>query len=154
MVDYFSVFLSLMAGLFATLMMSIFEFPFWRKWGIEGVLEWHENQVISTRFFHISNDKPCFKYIFFLHFLNGSLAGIGFLLILSILNIPITGQYVVVLSLTYGLVLWIVTLLPIHKPITGHSVWNHQLGHLPSIASLTGHLIYGLVLGLVIMTNY
>jgi hypothetical protein len=148
------IFSGLIAGMVATLVMTATEVPLWRKWGLLGVFEWHENQVLSTRFFHISNDKPCFKYIFFLHFLNGLLAGIGFSLILSILNIPITGQYVIALSLTYGLGLWIVTLLPIHKPITGHSVWNHQLGHLPSIASLTGHLIYGLVLGLVIMTNY
>jgi hypothetical protein len=45
-------------------------------------------------------------------------------------------------------------LFSIHKSITGYSVWNHQLGHLPSIASLIGHLIYGLVLGIVIMINY
>jgi len=57
-------------------------------------------------------------------------------------------------SVAYGFMLWIVTLVPIHKPITGYSVWNHQLGHLPSIASLFGHLIYGLVLGIVIMLIY
>ena len=55
------------------------------------------------------------------------------------------------LSVGYGFALWIATLVPIHKPITGHSLWNHKLGHLPSIASLVGHLIYGLVLGIVII---
>ena len=59
--------------------------------------------------------------------------------------------YVLILSLVYGFALWIVTLVPIHKPITGYPVWNHYLGHLPSIASLMGHLIYGLVLGIVII---
>jgi len=29
------------------------------------------------------------------------------------------------------------------------SAWNHPLGHLPALASLSGHLVYGLVLGLV-----
>ena len=85
--------------------------------------------------------------------MNGSLAGIAFPLILSILDVPITQDYILVPSVTYGFMLWIVTLVPIHKPITGYSVWNHQLGHLPSIASLIGHLIYGLVLGIVIMIN-
>ena len=77
-----------------------------------------------------------------------------FALMLSILNIPIAWNYTLMLSVAYGFALWIATLAPIHKPITGHSVWNHLLGHLPSIASLIGHLIYGLVLGIVIMIYY
>jgi hypothetical protein len=89
-----------------------------------------------------------------LHFLNGSLAGIAFPLILSIPNIDITQNYILVFSVVYGFVLWIATLVPIHKPITGNSLWNNNLGHLPSIASLIGHLIYGLVLGIVLMIYY
>jgi uncharacterized protein DUF6789 len=149
-----AIFSGLISGIVATAVMTVIEIPSWRKWGLLGVFEWHENQVLSTRFFHIPRDTLSFKYIFFLHFLNGSLAGIAFPLILSFLDIPITQDYVLVSSVAYGFVLWIVTLVPIHKPITGYSVWNHQLGHLPSIASLIGHLIYGLVLGIVIMINY
>jgi hypothetical protein len=131
-----TIFCGLVSGIVATAVMTLTEIPSWRKWGLLGVFEWHENQVLSTRFFHIPRDKLSFKYIFFLHFLNGSLAGI------------------LVSSVAYGFMLWIVTLVPIHKPITGYCVWNHQLGHLPSIASLIGHLIYGLVLGIVIMIKY
>ena len=146
-----TIFCGLISGIVATAVMTVTEIPSWRKWGLLGVFEWHENQLLSTRFFHIPRDKLSFKYIFFLHFLNGSLAGIAFPLILSILHIPISPDYILMLSVAYGFMLWIVTLVPIHKPITGYSVWNHQLGHLPSIASLTGHLIYGLVLGIVII---
>ncbi|MDW3679831.1 MAG: hypothetical protein QOA14_09730 [Nitrososphaeraceae archaeon] len=149
-----TIFCGLVSGIVATAVMTVTEIPSWRKWGLLGVFEWHENQVLSTRFFHIPRDKLCFKYIFFLHFLNGSLAGIAFPLILSILGVPIIRDYIVVSSVAYGFMLWIVTLVPIHKPITGYCVWNHQLGHLPSIASLIGHLIYGLVLGIVIMIKY
>lgn len=149
-----TIFCGLVSGIVATAVMTMTEIPSWRKWGLLGVFEWHENQVLSTRFFHIPRDKLSFKYIFFLHFLNGSLAGIAFPLILSILGVPITGDYILVPSVAYGFMLWIVTLVPIHKPITGYSVWNHQLGHLPSIASLIGHLIYGLVLDIVMMINY
>lgn len=147
------IFCGLVSGIVATAVMTVTEIPSWRKWGLLGVFEWHENQLLCTRFFHIPRDKLYFKYIFFLHFLNGSLAGIAFPLILSILDVPITQDYILVPSVAYGFMLWIVTLVPIHKPITGYSVWNHQLGHLPSIASLIGHLIYGLVLGIVIMIN-
>ena len=148
-----AIFSGLVSGIVATVVMTVTEIPSWRKWGLQGVFEWHENQILSARFFRIPREKISIKYIFFLHFLNGSLAGIAFTLILSILDIPITRDYVLVSSVVYGFMLWIVTLVPIHKPITGYSVWNHQLGHLPSIASLIGHVIYGLVLGIVIMTT-
>ena len=149
-----AIFSGFVSGIVATAVMTVTEIPSWRKWGLLGVFEWHENQLLSTKFFHIPRNKLSFKYIFVLHFLNGSLVGIAFPLILSILDIPITRDYVLMLSMAYGFMLWIVTLVPIHKPITGYSVWNHQLGHLPSIASLIGHLIYGLVLGIVIMLIY
>lgn len=142
------------SGIVATAVMTLTEIPSWRKWGLPGVFEWHENQMLSARFFHTAANELDFKYIFFLHFLNGSLAGIAFPLILSILNIDITQDYILVLSVIYGFVLWIATLVPIHKPITGNSLWNNNLGHLPSIASLIGHLIYGLVLGTVLMMYY
>jgi len=54
------------------------------------------------------------------------------------------------LGIAYGLMLWIVTLVPIHKPITGLSPWNHPLGQLPALASLGGHILYGIVLGIVV----
>ena len=149
-----AIYSGLVSGIIATAVMTISEIPSWRKWGLWGVFEWHENQILSTRFFHIARNQLNFKYIFFLHFLNGSLAGIAFSLILSILNIPITQDSVLMLSVIYGFGIWITTLVPIHKPITGNSLWNHDLGHLPSIASFIGHLIYGLVLGIVLMMYY
>ncbi len=146
------IFSGLFSGIVATAIMTISEIPSWRKWGLLGVFEWHENQVLSIRLFRIPRNKLNFKYIFFLHIVNGSLAGIAYPLILSILEISIVSDHVYVLiSLVYGFALWMITLVPIHKPITGYPLWNHHLGHLPSIASLTGHLIYGLVLGIVII---
>jgi hypothetical protein len=149
-----AIYSGLVSGIVATAIMTMTEIPSWRKWGLWGVFEWHENQILSTRFFRIAGNEVNFKYIFFLHFLNGSIAGIAFSLILSILNIPITQDYTLALSVLYGFILWIATLVPIHKPITGHSLWNHKLGHLPSIASFIGHLVYGLVLGIVLMMYY
>jgi len=87
------IFSGLISGIVATAVMTVIEIPSWRKWGLLGVYEWHENQILSTRFFHVPRNKLSFKFIFFLHFLNGSLAGIAFPLILSILNIPITQDY-------------------------------------------------------------
>lgn len=146
------IFGGLISGIIATAAMTVSEIPSWRKWGLLGVFEWHENQILSAKLFRIARNKLCFKCIFFLHIVNGSLASIAYPFILSILDISIRSDYIynIVLSVAYGFVLWSVTLVPIHKPITGYPVWNHYLGHLPSIASVTGHLIYGLVLGLLI----
>jgi hypothetical protein len=147
------VFSGLFSGIVATAVMIAIEIPSWRKWGLLGVFEWHENQLLSARFFGLPSNNPNFKYIFFFHILNGSLAGIALPFILLLLHIYTASDYIhiLVLSLVYGFALWFVTLVPIHKAITGYPVWNHYLGHLPSIASLMGHLIYGLVLGSVIM---
>ena len=102
----------LVSGIVATAVMTVTEIPSWRKWGLAEVFEWHENQLLSSRLFHIPTEKISFKYIFLLHFLNGSLAGIAFPLILSILNIPIKQDYTLILSVGYGFVLWIATLVP------------------------------------------
>jgi len=59
------IFSGLFSGMVATIIMTVSEIPSWRKWGLLGVLEWHENQLLSARFFRIQRDKPNFKYIFF-----------------------------------------------------------------------------------------
>jgi hypothetical protein len=57
---------------------------------------------------------------------------------------------VYLLGILYGSILWLVTLAPIHKPITGLSPWNHPIGHLPALASFGGHLVYGIVLAAIV----
>jgi len=123
------------------------EVLFWRRWGLLGVFEWHENQVLSERILKVSV-TPHFKGIFFWHFLNGGLGGVGFF-ILTLL-FPDVG--VVLLSVPYSLFLWLVTLIPIHKPITGLDPWNHPLGKMPAFASLGGHFVYGAVLGILFLS--
>ena len=90
-----------------------------------------------------------FKGIFFLHFINGSLAGIAFPFIIYFVLAPLGVSGIVqvyLLGILYGSILWLLTLAPIHKPITGLSPWNHPLGHSPALASFGGHLVYGIVL--------
>lgn len=130
------------AGTVSTAIMTLTEIPSWKKWGLHGVFEWHENQAIINYVFHLSDNKKIhFREIFFLHFLNGILAGIAFPFVISL---PLLG-------ILYGFILWILTLIPIHKPITGFSPWNHPLGHQPALVSLGGHIVYGFILGLIIL---
>ncbi|MDT7878761.1 MAG: hypothetical protein RQ862_09430 [Candidatus Caldarchaeales archaeon] len=48
-----------------------------------------------------------------------------------------------VLGILYGVVLWILTLYPIHEPITGISIHRHPLRHKPIILSILVHIVYG-----------
>jgi hypothetical protein len=107
-----------------------------------------------------SNKKKIhFKAIFFFHFINGILAGIAFPFIIALFfrQFMDSGASLLLLGTLYGFILWIVTLVPIHKPITGFSPLTHPLGYMPVFASLGGHIVYGLVLGFTIfafMSNY
>jgi len=143
--DIVTIFLALLAGLVATLAMTILEIPAWKRFGLRGVLEWHENQVLSTKFFRLSESELHVKGIFFLHFVNGGLGGIGFALAPALF--PFASSSLVPSAIGYGLFLWLVTRIPIHKPITGITPWRHPDGIIPMIVSLAGHIAYGVVLG-------
>ncbi len=144
-IDLFTILSSLFAGFVSTGAMTILEIPFWKRWGLTGILEWHENQILTCKLFRLSSNNLQFWGIFLLHFLNGSLGGIGlllaFILIPTLKEIPLLP-----LGLLYGFFLWILTLVPIHKPITGINPWNHPLGKGPAVVSLVGHTIYGITL--------
>ena len=145
------IFLAFVGGLFSTLLMTFVELPSWKRWGLHGVLEWHENQVITSKVFKLSSEKIHFIGIFGLHFINGGLGGVGFLLALWLF--PASVSQIFSSALIYGLFLWVVTLIPIHKSITGISPWSHPVGYLPALASLAGHVVYGAALGYFFMNT-
>ena len=136
--------LSLGAGLISTGVMTIMEIPFWKKWGITSILEWHENQILSSKFLRVTHSDS-FLGILSLHFLNGSLGGLG--LLLGLILFPhIVNIHFLILGSMYGIFLWVLTLIPIHKPITGINPFRHPLGTGPVIVSFLGHIFYGITL--------
>ena len=148
----------LIGGLVSTAVMTLTEIPSWRKWHLFGVFEWHENQIITRKLFSISYAEEIIhiKGILFFHFLNGILVGIAFPFIITSLFSSFINDIIslLLIGIFYGFIVWIVTLIPIHKPITGLSPWNHPLGKWPAIASLGGHVIYGFILGLIIFAFF
>ena len=72
----------IIAGLVSTCIMTIYEIPFWRIWGIKGILEWHENQILTSKlikkFSKTKSDTGIYAGILLLHIINGTLAGIIF----------------------------------------------------------------------------
>jgi hypothetical protein len=149
----------IIAGLVSTSIMTIYEIPFWRIWGIKGILEWHENQILTSKlikkFSETESDMDTYAGILLLHTINGTLAGIIFpfiYLFFTSLSYTHGFQLSAILGTIFGILLWLLTLLPIHKPITGLSVWNHPLGKGPAIISFCGHILYGFTLGIVTNT--
>ena len=63
-------------------------------------------------------------------------------------------SFPIIVGIIYGILLWVLTLLPIHKPITGLSIWNHPLGKGPLIISFCGHMLYGITLGTITNIYY
>lgn len=133
------------AGLFSTAAMSLTEYPIWRRWGMEGVSEWHLNQALMARLLHRPPQDLVFQGLI-LHFVHGAVAGIVFVLILPIFS---QGIPVVEAGVAFGLLLWVIAML-IMKPVTGIGLRNHHMRLLPLVVSLGGHLLYGILLGLVV----
>ncbi|MEM2038393.1 MAG: hypothetical protein QXJ80_05295, partial [Nitrososphaerota archaeon] len=119
----------LLTGVVATAVMSLPQLFFWRRWSTIGILEWHENQMIMSRATGRS-PEDVLALSFVLHFANGGVAAAAYALIVAMLPQlylldPLT------LGTAFGLILWALTLAPIHKPITGISLTRHPLGWRP-----------------------
>ena len=109
----------LITGLLATLFMTIFQIPIWKKWGIFSILEWHENQTLTSELFNKSIDDSLLPSFAF-HSLHGGLGGIGFAAVVYYFQIT---NYIFAGSVLG--VLFTFILLLIHKPITGNSLWSN-----------------------------
>ncbi|MCS7141075.1 MAG: hypothetical protein NZ888_02685 [Candidatus Nitrosocaldus sp.] len=112
-----------------------------------GVLEWHENQCLMSMILKRSPETLT-KEGFILHFLNGGLAALFYALVVK--SIPLTMD-TNLLGVSFGLLLWILTLAPIHKPITGVSITRHPLGYRPTLLSLVAHVVYGVVVAHIVV---
>jgi len=139
------IFAGLVAGLISTAAMSLTEYPIWLRWGMEGVSEWHLNQALMARLLQRPPQDLVVQGLV-LHFVHGGLAGIIFALMLPIFSLGIP---VVEAGVAFGLLLWVIAML-IMKAVTGIGFRNHPMGLLPHVVSLGGHLLYGILLGLVV----
>ena len=111
---------------------------------MEGVSEWHLNQVMVGRLMRRSPQTVVAPGLV-LHFLHGGVAGVVFVLLLS--NIP--SILSIGAGVGFGIVLWIIALM-IMKPVTGIGFRDNPLRLLPLIVSLGGHVLYGLFLGVTV----
>lgn len=135
----------LVAGLAATLVMTLFEAGLWWRWGLQGVLDWQQNQVLAAR---MLAGSPEDHYVsgWILHHVHGGAAGAVFAGAMAILAVP---GPVWVWGPVFGMLLW-PTAVAIHRLITGVDPFDHPLGRVPVWTALASHLVYGAALGVIL----
>jgi len=142
-----------MAGLGASLLMTLFEFPFWRKRGLEGVAEWQMNSVIVSKIRRRSSHEQQSPILWIVgsHLFHGSLAGIVFGLFLLVIGLLPTLQLPILLSaLLYSTILWIIFSIVLRG--TFEAAGGIRISNRGVFVALLSHLVYGFFLGLFILT--
>src|SRR5438309_6433703 len=99
------------AGFVAAILMTLFEFPFWRRWGLDGVAEWHINSVMVSKIVKRSSREQQLPISWAIsgHLIHGTVAGIVFGLFLPIIRLLLPATIMILLSaVLYSTILWLI----------------------------------------------
>jgi len=138
------------AGLLAAICMTIFELPFWRRWGMEGVAEWKVNAVIvSVLIRKFTRRRVVASMSVAMHLFHGAALGVLFrLFLLGLLGPTILPSSVLSYAIVYSIVLWIIS------PFLTRRFFEHiggfQMTRKGLAVSFLAHNVYGVFLGLLI----
>lgn len=136
------------AGLVATIFMTLFELPFWRRWGMEGVAEWQVNAVIvSLLIRNLTRRRVSGSMVVAMHLFHGAILGIVFrLLVLDLFGMTLPSVTLLGYAVVYSAVLWIIS------PFLTRSIFERSGGFHTTRKGLTvsfvSHNIYGILVGL------
>jgi len=150
MLPLLSVLGACFAGLLAAVCMTIFELPFWRRRGMEGVAEWQVNAVIvSVLIRRLTQRRVGTSMSVAMHLIHGAALGIVFrLLLLALPGTAILSSSVVGHAIVYSIVLWIIS------PFLTRRVFERSGGFRMTrkglAVSFLAHNVYGVFLGLLI----
>src|SRR5207249_11686635 len=108
MLPLLSVLGACFAGLLAAVCMTIFELPFWRRRGMEGVAEWQVNAVIvSVLIRRLTQRRVGTSMSVAMHLIHGAALGIVFRILLLALPVrAILSSSVVGHAIWYRIALW------------------------------------------------
>jgi hypothetical protein len=139
-----------LAGLVAAVCMTIVETPFWRKWGMEGVAEWQVNFVIVRVLIRIFTKRRVSTSMSVAsHLFHGVALGVLFLAFLDLSPAPVLGSLLLLYSIVYSVLLWIVS--PYLTRNLFASLGGFRITRRGLAVSFLGHIIYGIFLGLLVM---
>lgn len=140
------------AGLIGATFMTVFEYPFFRKWGMAGVTEWQVNWVMMSAL----NKKwkllksPILSWTIASHLSHGIVAGVAFRLILSVLfeSIPLARDSTVLDAVIFNLILWF--LFTFSGRRLYESAGAMRITNIGLLGALLSGVVFGIVLGLLI----
>ena len=136
-------------GLLAAVSMTIFELPFWKKWGIGGVAEWQVNAVIvSVLIGKFTDRRVDTSMSVAVHWFHGAVLGIVFRVLLNLSGTMILLSLVLVYAVLYSVVLWIIS--PFLTRRLFELAGGFQMTRKGLMVSFFAHIVYGVVLGLLI----
>ena len=140
------------AGFVAAILMTLFEFPFWRRWGLDGVAEWQMNSVIVSKIVRRSSRAQQLPISWAVsgHLFHGTVAGIVFGLFLPVIRLLLTSTIVILLSaVLYSTVLWIIFSIMLRA--TFEAAGNMRISNRGALIALISHFVYGFFLGLFVL---
>jgi hypothetical protein len=138
------------AGLVAAACMTIFELPFWRRWGMEGVAEWQVNAtIVSLLIRGFTRKRVSASMVVAMHLFHGTVLGIVFrLLLLGLVGSSFLSSLVPAYAIAYSTVLWIIS------PFLTRSLFERCGGFRMTRKGLTvsflSHGVYGILLGFLV----
>jgi hypothetical protein len=137
------------AGLVAAVCMTIFELPFWRIWGMEGVAEWQVNAaMVSLLIRGFTRRRVSTSVVAAMHLLHGAALGVVFRLLLSFSGTTILSSQVLSYAIVYSILLWIIS--PFLTREFFETSGGFQMTRNGLAVSFLSHIVYGVFLGLLI----
>ncbi len=134
-------------GFLSTVLMTLSEAPFYRLFGIGGVVEWEVNQLFVNYLLRRSYQSNRLKGALVSHMFHGTIVG-GTLALVVVVFLPeLIGQFWLV-GLTVSVLLWIIVPFSIRRVVKEKT--RVSFAERGVLISLVAHITYGLSLGLIL----
>ena len=131
--------------------MTLFEFPFWRRLGVDGVAEWQVNSAIVWLLIRkFTRRKVVTSMSVGMHLFHGAILGLLFLVLLDLFQATILLPAILVYAVVYSTLLWIVS--PFLTRRLFESLGGFRMTRRGLTVSFLAHIVYGIFLGLLIPT--
>ncbi len=136
------------AGLVAAICMTMFELPFWRRSGMEGVAELQVNAVMVSLLLRKFTKRAVVTWMSVgMHLFHGAALGVVFrLLLLGLFGTMILSFQVLSYAIVYSILLWIISPFLTRKFFETSGGFRMTPNGLA--VSFLSHIVYGVLLGI------
>lgn len=139
------------AGLVSGLCMTLFETPFWKKYGMGVVAEWQVNAAMVSMISRkkAAGNKSRTHLAVAMHLVHGIVLGVIFFFI-SLYVLKLNQLLSMTLAaILYSILLWAIT--PYATKSAFESIGNFKITTQGLAVSFGSHIIYGVILGLLVV---